>query len=176
MVEIGGQGVWKGPAGIRRYLETMGPPGLKHGQLNDRVQFDTTVTIAPGGNEAYARGIEIGMLAEADQEQGWWEVATFRNRFVKENGVWKLREMRRFVQAKADTFQGWGKSHIVDTIPEANKARRAPSAADAASLAMPAFLTANPVTGKPVMPAGDFQTGGQHAADRRHRRRKIKAD
>ncbi len=90
--EVGGQGVWKGPAGIRRYLETMGPAGLKHGQLNDRGQYDVTVTVSPGGNEAWTRGIELGMLGEADKEQGQWEITTFRNRFVKEDGVWKIRK------------------------------------------------------------------------------------
>ena len=116
----------------------MGPAGLKHGQLNDRVQFDVTVTIAAGGNEAWARGIELGMLGEADQEKGWWEVATFRNRFVKEGGVWKIREMRRFPLMKTDIFLGWGKSRIV-----------------AQALDMPAFLGTHPVTGKQVLPAGD---------------------
>jgi hypothetical protein len=141
LVEIGGvgtgAGVWRGPDGVRRWLETMGPAGLTHGQLNDRVQFDVTVTISPGGNEAWARGIELGMLGEADQEKGWWEVATFRNRFVRENGVWKLREMRRFPLMKTDIFAGWGKSRLVD------------------GRAMPAFLGTHPVTGRPVQPAGD---------------------
>ena len=97
----------------------MGPAGLTHGQLNDRVQFDVTVTIAAGGKEAWARGIELGMLGEADQEKGWWEVATFRNRFVNEGGVWKIREMRRFPLMKTDIFLGWGKSRIVDPVPVA---------------------------------------------------------
>jgi hypothetical protein len=136
VVEVGGQGVWRGPAGVRRWLESMGPPGLEHGQLNDRVHFDVNVTIAPGGNEAWARGIELGMLGEANQEKGWWEVATFRNRFVKENGVWKIREMRRFPQMKTDIFVGWGKSRIIATLD------------------VPAFLGAHPVTGKQVVPAG----------------------
>ena len=61
-LEIGGQGVWQGQAGVRRWLQSMGPAGLSHGQLNDRVQFDVTVAIAAGGNEAWARGIELGML------------------------------------------------------------------------------------------------------------------
>jgi hypothetical protein len=137
VVEVGGQGVWRGPAGIRRWLDSMGPAGLKHGQLNDRVQFDITVTVAPGGNEAWARGIELGMLGEADQEKGWWEVATFRNRFVKDRGVWKIREMRRFRLMKTDIFQGWGRSRII------------------AGVEMPAFLGSHPVTGKPVMPTGE---------------------
>src|SRR5690606_17367383 len=87
VVEVGGQGVWRGRAGVRRWLESIGPAGLSHGQLNDRVQNDVLVTILPGGNEAFARGIELGMLGEADQEKGWWEVAVFHNRFVKEDGV-----------------------------------------------------------------------------------------
>jgi hypothetical protein len=137
VVEIGGQDVWRGPAGVRRWLESMGPAGLGHGQLNDRVQFDVNVTIAAGGTEAWARGIELGMLGEADQEKGWWEVATFRNRFVKESGVWKIREMRRFPQMKTDIFLGWGKSRLM------------------ASLDVPAFLGPHPVTGKQVATAGN---------------------
>ena len=112
VVEVGGQGTWRGPTEVRRWLETMGPAGLKHGQLNDRVQMDVTVTVADGGKEAWARGIELAMLGEADHEMGWWEVAVFRNRFVNEEGIWKIREMRRFPLMKTDIFQGWGKNRI----------------------------------------------------------------
>src|SRR6185369_6362128 len=106
--------------------------------------------IAPGGNEAIARGLEFVMLGEADQEKGWWEVATFYNRFVKEDGVWKIREMRRFVQMKTDIFQGWGKNRIVEAAPTgANKPDAPVPAGDAvgAGLAVPAFLGVHPVTG-----------------------------
>ena len=152
VVEIGGQGIWRGPAGVRRWLESMGPAGLTHGQLNDRVQNDVIVTIAPGGNEAFARGIELGMLGEADQEKGWWEVATFHNRFVKEGGVWKIREMRRFPLMKTDIFLGWGKSRIVDpcrwrTCPT----RRCLPRCRRAGLAMPRF-SEHPVTGRAIRP------------------------
>jgi hypothetical protein len=157
VVEIGGQGVWRGKAGVRRWLETMGPAGLSHGQVNDRVQFDVTVTISPGGNEAWARGIELGTLGEADKEQGWWEISAFRNRFVRENGVWKLRELRRFPIMKADTFKGWGTGRIVDPVPTGAGKPNAPlPAGDGVDprLAMPAFLGVHPVTRKPVVAAG----------------------
>lgn len=156
-VEISGQGIWRGPAGVRRWLESIGSANLAHGQLNDRVQNDVTVWIAPGGNEAFARGIELGMLGEADQELGWWELAVFRNRFVKEDGVWKFRELRRVVLMKTDIFQGWGKSRIVDPVPAGALAPDAPVAeADSAppGLAMPAFLEMHPVTGRAVASAG----------------------
>jgi hypothetical protein len=158
VVEVGGQGVWRGQAGVRRWLASIGPADLTHGQLNDRVQNDVIVTIAPGGNEAFARGIELGMLGEADQEKGWWEVATFYNRFVKEGGVWKIREMRRFVQMKTDIFQGWGRNRIVEPAPTGANAPDAPvPAADVApaGLAMPAFAEVHPVTGKPIGAAGN---------------------
>ena len=157
VVEVGGQGIWRGPAGVRRWLESIGKAGLTHGQLNDRLQNDVIVTISPGGNEAFARGIELGMLGEADQEKGWWEVATFRNRFVKEDGIWKIRELRRFVVMKTDIFQGWGQSRIVEPAPAGATAPDAPvPSADAAKpgLAVPAFLSVHPVTGKTVHSEG----------------------
>ena len=160
-VEIGGQGVWKGKAGVRKWLDSVGPAGLTHGVLNDRPQFDMTVTIAPGGNEAWARGIELGMLGKADQEKGWWEIDIFLNRFVKENGVWKIREMRRFPIMKTDIFKGWGKDRFADPAPTGPNAPDAPLPREDAvnvALAVPAFLTPNPVTGKPVLPEGAGKT------------------
>lgn len=157
VVEIAGQGIWRGPAGVGRWLASIGPAGLTHGQLNDRIQNDVIVSIAPGGNEAFARGIELGMLGEADQEKGWWEVGVFHNRFVKEDGVWKIREMRRFPLMKTDIFLGWGQSRIVDPVPTGVNAPDSPvpnvDIADL-GLAMPAFLGVHPVTGKPVKAAG----------------------
>ncbi len=94
---------WRGVPSIRRWLEDDGPrrpqawpasrPGPVRHHRRDR---------ALGGNEAWARGIDLGMLGEADQEKGWWSITAFRNRFVKEAGVWKIREMRRFPVVKTD--------------------------------------------------------------------------
>ena len=159
VVEIGGQGVWRGKQGVRNWLVgSMGPAGLTHGQLNDQVQMDVTVRIAPGGNEAWARGIDLGMLGEADEEQGWWQVTAFLTRFVREGGKWKIRELRRFPMMKTDIFEGWGTSRIVDPAPHGKRAPDAPvPAADraAAGLAMPRFLGTHPVTGEIVTAKGD---------------------
>ena len=65
-VSIAGDGVYNGPANVRRLLERSGPPGLKHGQLNELMQLDMSVAIEPGGMEARSRGLEFGMLGEAD--------------------------------------------------------------------------------------------------------------
>lgn len=156
VVEEGGRGVWKGKTGIRRWLASIGPEGLAHGEVNDRPQFDVTVEIAPGGNEASARGIELGMLGEADEEQASWEVAAFRNRFVREAGVWKIKEMRRFPLFKSDYYLGWGKSRLPEAPAE--RAEAIPAADQApAGLALPAFLGPHPVTGRDVTPEGMAQ-------------------
>jgi len=158
VMEIGGIGIYQGPAGVRRALERMGPAGLKHGQLNDHPMFDTIVRIAPGGHEAHVRGLQLGMLGEADRGEAWWEVSVFDNRFVKEDGLWKVREMRVFPLFKTDYYKGWGKDRIVESAPSGTLAPdRAVPEADTGmqDRLIPAFLGANPVTGKAVaLPPG----------------------
>jgi hypothetical protein len=151
--EVGSVGVYAGSKGVRKALERMGPAGLTHGVLNDRLQFDTVVTIATGGREAHARGIELGMLGEADKGEAYWEVNVFDNRFVKEGGIWKIREMRVFPILRSDYSQGWGKSRIVEQAQTGALAPdRAVPAADANGQGpiIPAFRSANPGTAKPV--------------------------
>ena len=36
----------------------------------------------------------------------------FRNRLVKEDGLWKIREMRVFPIFRSDYRDGWGKSRL----------------------------------------------------------------
>jgi len=129
VLEIGGDGLYTGPANIRRALERDGPAGLTNGQLNDHPLFDTMIEIAPGGMEARVRGLDLGILGDFTSAKAQWSVSVFSNRFVKQDGVWKIREMRVFPLLKADYAQGWGKSRIDNLAP--------------------AFLP-HPVTGKPA--------------------------
>ncbi len=155
--EVGGVGIYAG-RNIRKALELMGPAGLTHGVLNDRLQFDTVVSIAPGRREARVRGIELGMLGEADKGEAFWEVSVFDNRFVKEDGLWKVREMRVFPLFRSTYSQGWGRSRIAAPMPKGAAApdRPVPAAdAGAQDRIIPAFVGAQPVSGKPVdAPAG----------------------
>jgi hypothetical protein len=150
-IEIGGIGIYDGKPGVRRAMERMGPQGLAHGQLNDRPLFDTIVTLSPGGSEAHARGLELGMLGEADKGEAYWEITVFDNRYVKEDGLWKIREMRVFPLVRSDYAQGWAKSRLVEAAPPGRLAPDRPvPAADrgAQDAIIPAFL-------KPVaIPAG----------------------
>jgi hypothetical protein len=77
-------------------------------------------------------------VGEADKGTQRWEFNVFRNRFVKENGIWKLRELRIFPVVQADYAEGWGRG---GTRPPANRA-------------IPAFADVHPVTGKAVITTG----------------------
>src|SRR5688572_11157285 len=156
-LSIANVGVYDGPKSIRRALERSGPAGLKQGQLNDLMQLDMTVAIEPGGMEARARGIEFGMLGEADKGDAFYTLAVFENRYVKQNDIWRIREMRIFPIMKTEYSQGWAKSAVVDPAPAKEHApdRAVPAFDVMAPAAIPVFFAANPATGKPVtLPAG----------------------
>jgi hypothetical protein len=116
-LSIANVGVYDSPRSIRRALERSGPSGLKNGQLNELMQLDMTVAIEPGGMEARSRGLEFGMLGEADRGTAFYTLAIFENRYVKQNDIWRIREMRIFPLMKTDKAQGWAKSQIVDPAP-----------------------------------------------------------
>lgn len=133
-LEIAGVGVFRGKNGIREAMERMGPAGLEYGQLNDYPIFDTIVEVLPGNAEAVARGAQLGMLGEAQKEEGAWEFLVFRNRFVFEQGLWKIKEMRLYPLMKADYFEGWGNG----------------GATRPADGMLPAFLKPSPIDGRPI--------------------------
>jgi hypothetical protein len=106
---IDGLGTFKGRSGVRQALErSMGPEGLTHGVLNEYPIWDLIVEVKPNGREAIARGIQIGLLGEADEKKGAWEFAVFRNHLVKEDGLWKLSRVHITPLIRADYAQGWG--------------------------------------------------------------------
>ncbi len=156
-LEIAGAGIYAGKSSIRRALQVMGSAGLQRGQLNDRPMFDTIVEISAGNREAFARGIELGMLGEADQGKAEWELTVFRNRFVKEAGIWKLRELRLYPLLRADYFKGWVSGRIQQDKPTGTLAPDGVARANySAARVIPAFLSVNPVTKQPVRHANDM--------------------
>jgi hypothetical protein len=154
---IANVGVYDGPKSIRRALERSGPAGLLRGQLNELVQLDMAVAIEPGGLEARARGLEFGMVGEGDKGTAFYTLAIFENRYVKQNDIWRIREMRLFPLMKTEKTQGWAKSQVVDPAPAKEHApdRPVPAADVMTPSAIPVFFAANPATGKAVsLPPG----------------------
>jgi hypothetical protein len=102
--------------------------------------------------EARSRGLEFGMLGEADRGTAFYTLAIFENRYVKQDDIWRIREMRLFPLMKTDYALGWAKSQIVDAPPaEAHAPDRAVLKSDAMTPgAVPVFFQRNPATGRPV--------------------------
>ncbi|KAH8893462.1 hypothetical protein GQ53DRAFT_860609 [Thozetella sp. PMI_491] len=100
-------------SGIRQGLEKwMGPEGLSQGVLNDRLIFNTMVHIHPrpmenGNQQALTRGLEIGIVGDANNTAGAWQFNLFYNRFIKEDGIWKLKDVRISPLVVANYSTGW---------------------------------------------------------------------
>ncbi|KAF2662151.1 hypothetical protein K491DRAFT_281639 [Lophiostoma macrostomum CBS 122681] len=103
-----GGGNFTGPAGVRKVLERMGPENLTQGINNDHPILDMIVEVDPNGREAVARGIEIGMIGDANNKTARWEFNVFRNGFVKGQGVWKVKHVDITPLIVADYHEGWG--------------------------------------------------------------------
>jgi hypothetical protein len=164
VLEIADIGIYDGPDGVRRALERMGPAGLRNGELNDHLQLDMIVAIEPGGHEARSRGIELGMLGNVDEGTAFLTLAVFTNRYVREDGRWRIREIRIFPIMKTDYYEGWAKSAVVDPPPaEAHRPDRAVPEADRMTRgAIPVLFAPHPVTGEPVrLPEGAKTVGAE---------------
>lgn len=108
-VKIAGSNTtYMGPAGVRKaMIDRMGPQGLTTGILNDHPLLDTIVQVDPNGREAVARGIDLGMIGDVNASTASWEFSVFRNHFVKDAGLWKLRELNLAPLIVANYSEGW---------------------------------------------------------------------
>jgi len=111
-VNIGDLDSHTGHAGIRKAMERMGPEGLTQGILNDHPNFNTIVQIHPNGEEAISRGIEVGMIGDANTRAASWEFSVYQNRFIKDDGLWKLDEVNIYPLIVANYSSGWGDGGI----------------------------------------------------------------
>ena len=106
-IEMALQGVYEGPERIRAFLGVLGPHGGRDGWLNDHVQLQQVVTVAPDGMTAKMRSRSLNMTGEHGSHAEWSE-GIYENTFVKEDGVWKYRTLRYYPTFISDYAKGWG--------------------------------------------------------------------
>jgi hypothetical protein len=109
--EYGMRGVYIGQDHIRRAMLLFGPQGLAAGHLNNHMQLQAVITVAPDGFSAKARWQGMIMLARPSGN-GIWGVGVYENEYAKQNGVWKISKLHFYVTAKTDYDLGWLKSAI----------------------------------------------------------------
>jgi hypothetical protein len=107
VIDVAGQGTYRGADGVRRFLGRFGGPGLDHGELNDRPQLMPLASIAADGSSALVRVVELGMTGQHGGE-GFWSAAvqTFLLR-RGEDAKWRIATMHRSPLMRADYRKGW---------------------------------------------------------------------
>ena len=147
------RGAYRGKSRIRRALELFyGPSPLRTGELFDHIQLSTVVTVAPDGRSAGVRTIQLCMLG-LNGEYARWEAGIYENTFVKQGGVWKIKELHYYPVMSTDYDKGWAQ----DAKPAPAPSREFPSDtkpvqryASYPEVYYVAFHYANPVTGRAV--------------------------
>jgi len=109
--EYGQMGVYVGKAHIKRGLTLISKEGPEFGKLNNHMQLQSIIDVAPDGKTAKARFRGMMQLSRAN-EGGQWGDGVYENDYVKQNGVWKIARLHFYVDGVTDYDLGWTKSAI----------------------------------------------------------------
>ena len=99
----------RGARAIKALLvKQFGAPPLQRGELFDHILTGTVVTVQEGGRLADARTTQLGQLGKMGDFAAW-ELGEFQNRFVKEDGKWKLQAVSYQPTLLTDFDLGWAR-------------------------------------------------------------------
>src|SRR5690606_5012349 len=83
-------------------------PGLPFGRINMHMQLQPMITVNDDGRTAKGRWREWALLGNYEEHIEWGD-AILENDYVKEDGVWKIGEMRFYTNFVAPYEGGWAK-------------------------------------------------------------------
>lgn len=150
-LEMGQRGVYVGRRHIRKFLNLLGHHGLTYGWLNDHIQLQPVVDIAPNGKKAWLRGRELDMTG-VYHKWAKWSGGIYENTYVKQDGVWKFQSLHYYPTFISAYRKGWARdaepapaaSHVIPPDrPPTQRYSIYPTAF------VPPFHYRNPVTGQP---------------------------
>src|SRR5262245_35923269 len=90
------QGDFRGPESLRKfYLQELGRGqlGLSEGRIYPHIMIQPVVTVAADGKTARGRWHVIAMLGSYGAASASWAGVVYENRYVLEDGVWKISEL-----------------------------------------------------------------------------------
>jgi SnoaL-like domain len=162
--EYGQSGVYVGQDRIRHAMLLFGPEGLAQGYLNNHMQLQPVIVVAPDGKTATGRWQGMVQLSEPGAN-GIWGVGIYENEYVKEGGVWKLARLHFYPTAFTDYDRGWARSLLPMKGPSALFPPDRPPTIVYRTMPgnyIPPFSFRHPVTGEPLQglpQAADSVTG-----------------
>jgi hypothetical protein len=156
-LELGLRGVYAGRDKIRQALNIMGGERLDADEVNDHLQLATVVHIAPDGQTARARGVELS-VSGIKGRGAQWEEGIFENEYVKQNAIWKIQSVHYYPRVTTDYELGWAKGRKAGcptSFPVSAGSTFDGSLRNISKDVLPRVHYANPVTRLPVQyPAG----------------------
>jgi hypothetical protein len=84
---------------------------LRAGQLNDHLQFEPIIDVAPDGRSAKGRIFELGFVGGGGQP-GLLVQNVQENTYVRRGEVWMIQSAHHYSILTSDYEQGWGKSAL----------------------------------------------------------------
>jgi len=167
-------GVYIGKASIREHIWRNvgdGTIGLRDGRIYNHMVLQPVVDLAADGKSAKGRWrvlAMIGRLAGADGKtpgQANWAGGVYENTYVKDNGVWKIKDLRYYDDFSSGYEGGWAKVTPVKPgeapappAPRRFALAKAPDEPHTAACpgypnaCIQPFHYANPVTGRETKP------------------------
>jgi acetyl esterase/lipase len=149
-IESGQQGVYVGKRRVRAFLGLAGPQGLTWGWMNDHIQLQPIVDVAPDGLTARSRSRELDQLGHVGG-QGQWMEGVYENTYVKRHGVWMFKSLHFYPTFITDYDKGWAQdAQPVPTVSKTLPPDRPPTEVYAIypMAHVPPFHYPNPVTGE----------------------------
>ncbi len=108
--ETGLDGVYVGRGRIHEFLMRQGGgnpgPGLPYGQLNHRMQLQPVIHLAADGQSADGRWRELALLGQFKKYAAWGD-GIYENRYVKQDGIWKIESLHYYANFVAPYDGGW---------------------------------------------------------------------
>jgi hypothetical protein len=147
-LEILGRGVFLGRDRIYEYMRRLGAP--TPGLLFNHMQLQPVVHVAPDGNTAHIRARLFVMYGQINRNAQWGE-GVYENTFVKENGVWKYKNLHGFQTFYTNYDGGWAKHSAGMFSPFAGYPPDMPQSIPYEvypAVFVPPFHYRNPVTGR----------------------------
>jgi hypothetical protein len=158
-VEIAGRGVYYNTSGVDtifRKVMGRGKIGLSDGALFNHMILQGITDVDADGKTARGRWrafVQIGQY----QKAALWSEGTYENIYVKENGVWKFKDLHFFATYYTPYADGWSKTALPNNGPSTEFPPDKPQSVKYDVFPghfIPPYHYPNPVTGKPwVAPA-----------------------
>ncbi|OYW85846.1 MAG: hypothetical protein B7Z20_08330 [Sphingobium sp. 32-64-5] len=147
VLEINARGKFFGQDRIREYMHHFGP--AEPGVLMNHIQIQPVITIDPDGMVARGRFRALMQVGRMGGE-GLWGDAIYENRYVREDGLWKIASLRAYQSFYVPFDKGWAKEALplmtdFDDFPPDEPTESYPVYPD---IFVPPYHYANPVSGR----------------------------